>query len=529
MSEDLRFYLKSLARLIYFQTDEEDRFLLKLKEYVKKPSMKIKVFNPTMGLQDIDTVIGDWTAHKNPENKQAFSIDQVLEVIYKDEPKDENYVYVVFDAERYLTDANNQNAQNHRRLLNLVHSLRNDIRTVKMVIFVGHRRVIPEKLSRYFEVVQDKGLTTDEVEGIVSTACKHLDLPAPPNVQRLFKGMTGWEIEASIAQSVVKSKETNKHKPFIDPSYIIEYRRRALRKTDLLSYVDTKHCSFEDVGGQVRFKEWCQRTRACWDEKGRAFGLTPPKGVLAVGVWGCGKSISVKAMGHAWNLPVVQLEMGKFRSGQVGQSEANVYAAINLIERISPCIVWIDEAEKSLSGGQSSAATDSGTTSRMIGIFSTWLQETNAPVTLALTANSLATLPIEFVNRMDERFFFDLPSEKERIEIIKIHIAKLGRDPKSYNLAALAEKGEMLVGREIEQAVKAALRDSFFAGKSDLDEEILAKELEKKPRISRTMADEIQNLITWVGYDPEADDGIRAKYASPPTKREQGGGGLSFG
>jgi SpoVK/Ycf46/Vps4 family AAA+-type ATPase len=272
--------------------------------------------------------------------------------------------------------------------------------------------------------------------------------------------------------------------------------------------------TFKDVGGNDRFKAWADETQASWTEDGRKFGLKPPKGVLAVGVWGCGKSLSVKAMGAAWHLPVVQLEMGRLRSSGVGESEANVYRAVRMIEAMAPCIVWVDEAEKSLSGNASSGASDAGTTSRTIGILSTWLQETTAPICMAMTANSLKTMPVEFVNRMDERFFFNIPSEDERVAIFKIHLRKAGQNPDTFDLASLAEKSEKMVGREIEQAIQAAMIKSFNAKHPRLDEGILLEVLSKKPRIFRTMADEMKEIIDWVGFDPDADEGIRARFAS---------------
>jgi len=234
-------------------------------------------------------------------------------------------------------------------------------------------------------------------------------------------------------------------------------------------------------------------------------------------VWGCGKSLSVKAMGNAWGLPVVSLEMGKLRSSGVGESEANVYRAIRIIEAAAPCIVWIDEAEKSLSGGASSAQSDAGTTSRTIGILSTWLQETTAPICMAMTANSLTTLPVEFVNRMDERFFFDMPNEEDRVDILKIHLEKNGQNPDDFDLAKLAEASRLMVGREMEQALGSAMIESYSAKKSGLDEDILATELRRKPRIIKTMVDEVKAVLEWVGYDPEADDGVRARFAGKPN------------
>lgn len=508
MNPDLVFHLRSLTRCIYYVTDEEDVLFKELEVTLKKHENKIWVFNGAFGMVPLKALINNWSNRQAPMASTADNIQAALEQIYKDEPRDEQHFYIITDPERWLTDPNIQ-----RRLLNVLHHLHNDIRTIKIMLFVGTRRVIPEKISRYMEVITDKGLSADRINQLVTETCGHLKKPAPKDPVKLFKGLTTYEIEACIAQSIIHTKKSTEGS-HVSPSYVGEYRRRQLSKTDLVQHVDVSQFSFDQVGGQDRFKEWAMKTRNTWTEKGQSFGLKPPKGVLCVGVWGCGKSLSVKAMGHAWRLPVVSMEMGKLRSSGVGESEANVYRALRIIESVAPCIVWIDEAEKSLAGNQSSAQSDAGTTSRTIGILSTWLQETDAPVTLAMTANSLKTLPVEFVNRMDERFFFDLPNQQERVDILKIHLLKAGQDPGKFKLAHLAEKAKNMVGREIEQAILAAMTDSFDADKPALDEDILSEHLAKKPRVYKTMAVELQEVLQWVGYDEEADEGIRARFAS---------------
>lgn len=513
MNQDLLFHLRSLSRIIYFVTDEEDRFLVKLRDTLKKYAARTQVFNAAFGLVPIENLIRDWMSRAHAINNETANIHDALIQIYKDDPKDEQNFYVFTDPERWLADPHVV-----RRMLNIIHQQHNDIRNVKIMIFVGTRRFVPEKMQRYVEVINDKGLASDEIMDIVQRACEALQTTVPKDAEQMFRGLTSYEIDAAIAQSIVKTKKDTVNPKRIDPANISEFRRRQLSKTDLVQYVDTSGFSFDVVGGQGRFKDWSYKTRNSWTAAGQKFGLKPPKGILAVGVWGCGKSLSVKAMGHAWALPVVQLEMGRLRSSGVGESEANVYRAIRIIESASPCIVWIDEAEKSLSGGASSAQSDAGTTSRTIGILSTWLQETTAPVCLAMTANSLKTLPIEFINRMDERFFFDLPSEEDRIDILKIHIKKAGQNPNKYNLAMLADKAKNMVGREIEQSIGAAMIESFAEEKPCLDEKILAEELSRKPRIIKTMVDEVKEIVDWVGYDPDCDDGIRARYASKPNK-----------
>ena len=512
-NEELLFHLRALSRCIYFVTDEEDRFLIKLRDTLKKKAERAFVFNAAFGLVPLNQLIKDWGGRTHQENRDALDIHSALIQIYKDDPKDEQNFYIITDPERYLNDAHVQ-----RRVLNIMHQVHQDIRTIKLLIFVGTRKVIPEKLSRYMEVIHDTGLTQEEILATVEEACGYLGMTPPKDSARHFTGLTSYEIDQSVAQSIVKTRKDVVNPKRIDPGYIAEFRRRQLRKTDLVQYIDTSEFSFDQVGGAGRFKEWAKKSALAWTEKGRAFGLVPPKGILCVGIWGTGKSLTTKAMGAAWGLPVVGLEMGRLRSSGVGESEANVYRAIRIIESVAPCIVWIDEAEKSLSGGQSSGASDAGTTSRTIGILSTWLQETKAPVCLAMTANGLKTLPVEFTNRMDERFFFDMPSEEDRIDILKIHLGKVNQRVEDFNLAMLAEKADGMVGREIEQAIKAAMIESCAQDKPALDEGILARELEMKPRILRTMVDEVKEVMDWVGFDADRNEGIRARFASNPNR-----------
>lgn len=510
MNSDLVFHIKCLTRAIYFVTDEEDRFILELQELLKDSAKRTFVFNGTFGLKGIDDYIADWSTRAHAEMPKTSPHDALVS-IYKEDTKKTVPFYVFTDPERWLRDEHIQ-----RRVLNILHQ-GNDIRYVKILIFVGPRKFIPPSLQRYIHVINDKGLTAEETSNIVNNAASLLKLP-PPNDTTVFRGLTAFEIKSSISQSIIRTKVNGREGCKIEPGIILDYKRQQLSKTDLLQYVDTSKFSFNDVGGIHRFKAWAMKTRACWTPEGRAFGLKPPKGVLCVGVWGCGKSLSTKALGHAWKLPVVQLEMGKLRSNQVGESEGNIYRALRIIEAVAPCIVWIDEAEKSLAGAHSSSQSDAGTTSRVIGILSTWLQETDAPVCVAMTANSLGNVPIEFVNRMDERFFFDLPSEEDRTDILKIHLKKAGQDPSKFELAELAEKAKHMVGREIEQAIGAAMMDSFNAEKPHLDPDILSKSIVQKPRIVKTMVDELEAVRAWVGYDPEIDDGIRARYAAKPER-----------
>jgi len=494
---------------VYVVTDEEDRFIVDFHEQMKKHEDRIWVFNAALGLKRVTDLIKDWSSRAHAVETSAAQINEALIRVYQDDPKDKEHFYLFTDPERWFKDEHVI-----RRVLNIIHQLHQDLRIVKCMIFVGPRRVIPEKLARYFEVVQCSGLSKQETTELVEGFCKQLQTKVPNNPETLFRGMTSYEIEQVITQSVVKTKKDAVNPKRVDPTFVAEYKRNQIRKTDLVQIIETEGTTFESVGGADRFKEWVTETTSCWSEEGQRFGLKPPKGVLLVGVYGCGKSLSAKALAAEWKLPLVQFEMGKLRSSGVGDSEANLYRALRIVESVSPCIMWIDEAEKSLSGGQSSAQSDAGTTSRLLGILSTWAQESKSPVCLVMTANSLKTLPAEMVNRMPERFFFDIPDEEARIDIIKIQAKAVSQDVSNFSLAELAEKAKLLVGREIEQAIASAMTRSFNAKKPALDETILGEELTRKPRIIKTMGDEIKEIIDWVGYDPEVDDGIRARLAS---------------
>lgn len=519
LDEDVRFHIRCLSHIIYYVTEEEDLFISQLQVALTKYAKTTKVWNPAFGLQPINSLVEDWESKAHQEHKETQEINSALIQIYKDNQEGERSFYVITDADRYMNDP-----QVIRRLLNIIHQLNRSESTAKILILVSPKLVVHQKLAKYVEVVHDKGLPEEGLRDHVDDICKKLGVTTPVTVKN-FKGLTATEVEASIAQSVVDTQLKNNGVSKVDLKLVADYKRRQLKKTDLLTHVDVSNYSFNEVGGVKRFKGWVEKTKANWTEEGQNFGLVPPKGIIALGVWGCGKSLSIKAMAHAWKLNLLQLELGKLRQSGVGDSEANVYRIIAMAETMAPCILWADEADKSFSGGQSSALTDGGTTNRMIGILSTWLQETKSQVCLAMTANNISMVPPEFIRRTNKRFFFDLPSEDERIEILKIHLTKRRQDPTQYNLAALAEAANRMAGSEVEQAIEEAMTDSFNADKDGLDEDILTHELEIRPRLLLTLGDELKAMRSWVGFDSKSDEGVRASLASNPSEDQVRVGG----
>lgn len=527
MHPDLKRNLSCLTYVNYVVTDEEDRVINAIaNSFVKRsgpqkasekgrPKVTVKVYSSSFGLIPVEQLQSSLRTRALARDEQFSNAIKAMETIYLEDTLDGVHYYIITDPERYLQDHDFV-----RRILNIIHQVRSDINIVKCIYFVGATLVIPPKLASYIHVIRDDNLSREEIQEILDGLTEKVRERLPDDAHSWFTGLTAYQVTSAAAQSIGMTKKDPdpENRGIVTKERVLHYKRERLRKTELLKLLDVSGVSFDQVGGVDRFKKWAVETRHSWTAEGRAFGLKPPKGVLAVGVWGCGKSLCVKALGNAWGLPVVELELGKLRDSGVGNTEANTYRATRYIEAMAPCIVMCDEAEKSFSGAHSSSHSDAGTTSRALGILSTWHQETTAEICLALTTNSIRTLPVEFTNRISERFFFDLPSEDDRVDILKIHLQMFGKLSKEqiarFALRRLAEASESMVPREMEQAVEAALRKSFVEKKPCLDFEILEQELRTKPRILKTMDAELREVLNWVGYDSDSHDGLRARYAS---------------
>jgi SpoVK/Ycf46/Vps4 family AAA+-type ATPase len=252
----------------------------------------------------------------------------------------------------------------------------------------------------------------------------------------------------------------------------------------------------EDVGGHDLLKDWLIKRSSALTDRARGFGIPTPKGLLLLGVQGCGKSLVAKAVSAAWNLPLLKLDVGRIFGSLVGQSEENMRKAIRVAEGVAPCILWADELEKGF-GGMSSSG-DSGTSQRVLATFLSWMQEKTKPVFMIATANDVTKLPPELLRkgRFDEIFFIDLPSEIERELIFSIHLKKRKRDPEHYDLKELAGKTAGFSGAEIEQVVIAALFTAFDAGR-ELNQHDLVAEATAQVPLSTMMAEEIADLRAW--------------------------------
>lgn len=278
---------------------------------------------------------------------------------------------------------------------------------------------------------------------------------------------------------------------------ILSEKEQIIRKSGMLEYYPAQE-KVDHIGGLDDLKEWLRKRKMAFSDEARKFGLPTPKGVLLVGVQGCGKSLCAKAAASLWHVPLLRLDLGRVFSGIVGSSEENVRMAIRVAESVAPAILWVDEIEKALAGTQSSSFSDAGTTSRVFGTFITWLQEKTAPVFVIATANNISQLPPELLRkgRFDEIFFVDLPDHAERLDILKIHLTKRKRNPEEYNLRTLADASDGFSGAELEEAISSALFD-VFDNRQELTTQAILNSINSTYPLSRTMKEEIDRIREW--------------------------------
>lgn len=307
--------------------------------------------------------------------------------------------------------------------------------------------------------------------------------------------------------SYVLAKSLIRHRTF-DINTILSEKKAIIRKSGLLEYYETDHM-FADVGGLTVLKDWLQKRQASFTQKARDFGLPLPKGILLIGIPGCGKSLTAKAVGALWQMPLLRLDVGKVFSGLVGSSEGNIRKVIQTAEAVAPAVLWLDELEKGFSGVQSSGVSDAGTTARVFGSFITWLQEKTSPVFVIATANDVSLMPPELLRkgRFDEIFFVDMPTEKERSDIFRIHLEKKGRDPEAFDLNALARTAKGFSGAEIEQAVVGALYNAFFDS-DEIDTERVQKACDEVIPLGTTMKEKIDELREWAAVRARSASGL---------------------
>jgi SpoVK/Ycf46/Vps4 family AAA+-type ATPase len=307
-------------------------------------------------------------------------------------------------------------------------------------------------------------------------------------------GLTKDEAEKVYRKAFVKAGKLTEE----EVDVILSEKKQLIRRNGILEYIEEDE-TLQSVGGLEELKHWLTQRSDAFTERAREYGLPQPKGMLILGVPGCGKSLIAKTTARLWGLPLLRLDMGRVYDGSmVGRSEANLRNALKTAESISPAILFIDELDKAFAGGAGSGDSDGGTSSRIFGSFLTWMQEKTSPVFVMATANRVERLPGEFLRkgRFDEIFFVDLPNPEERQDIFKIHLNKRRPDVDRFELGQLAKVSDGFSGAEIEQAIIAAMYEAFAQDREFTQLDIIAAIKSTLP-LSRTMMEQVTALRDW--------------------------------
>jgi len=278
---------------------------------------------------------------------------------------------------------------------------------------------------------------------------------------------------------------------------VLEAKRQAMHTGGLLETIK-RDSSFADVAGLQRLRDWIGKRKSALTPEGQRFGLVPPKGVLITGVQGCGKSLAAKAIAGEWGYELARLDAGALYDKFVGESEKRLKKALDVAQKISPAVLWIDEIEKAFASAGSSGDADAGLSQRLLATLLTWMQDRESGVFLAATSNNITILPPEMLRkgRFDEIFFVDLPGVASRTALFALHIRKRGRDATGFDLAKLAGASDGFSGAEIEQVIAAGLYTAF-GQKQQLSTEILLAEIQATQPLSVTRAEEITAIRGW--------------------------------
>ncbi len=403
-------------------------------------------------------------------------------------------LFLVKDFRPYLSDP-----QIVRQLRDLAPVL---IEQSKTLLFMGPDTEIPVELLRdalKFELPLP-GLDELHTELKAVLAAESANRPAPLTVtmdqeERLVRtmlGLTSTQARKSFQRAFLGRNEVDEE----IYTQLIGEKKVMIQGSEMLEFQELTE-GVKDIGGLDALKDWVSKRSLAFSESARKQGIPAPKGVLLLGVQGCGKSLTSRAIAKLLAFPLVRLDVATLLSGDKGQSEKNMRDVLALMEMIAPAVLWLDEIEKGFAGANGEAGSDS-TMVRIMGRFLTWMQENPAPVFVVATANSVTGLPPEMLRRgrFDELFFVDLPNYHERKQILEIHLRKRRFDPASFDIAKLAERSEGYSGAELEQVVLAAMVETY--GSADgITQAALEKAREETVPLSVTMEEKIFHLREW--------------------------------
>jgi SpoVK/Ycf46/Vps4 family AAA+-type ATPase len=483
MKEELSILVQAQYPLIYLVTSEEERAEQTIEALAQtKPPRRVFIWTVTHG-------IVEYGQPRNVTQHNTVSPEAAIEwAIRQREPS----IFVFKDLHpfidspavtRWLRDAIASFKETQRTIV-LMSPVQNvPIELEKEVVVLDYPLPDMSELN----VVLSQQLELSRVRRTVTTEAREKLLKAA-------LGLTRDEAEKVYRKAQVTSGRLTE----AEVDIVLSEKKQLIRRNGILEYIEEDE-TLDAVGGLEELKHWLRQRSNAFTERAREYGLPQPKGMMILGVPGCGKSLIAKTTSRLWGLPLLRLDMGRVYDGSmVGRSEANLRNALKTAESISPAILFIDEIDKAFAGSSGSADSDGGTSSRIFGSFLTWMQEKTSPVFVMATANRVERLPGEFLRkgRFDEIFFVDLPNAEERKDIFRIHLSKRRTDITRFDLDQLVLVCDGFSGAEIEQALVAAMYEAFAQDREFTQLDIIAAIRATLP-LSKTMQEQVTALRDW--------------------------------
>ena len=411
-----------------------------------------------------------------------------------------------------------------RQLRNLARVLPTQpLTSAQAIVVLSPNGDVPPELAPHATVIEwpmpDREEIAEILDAAIAALPEELRAVAAPNGSRdaaitAAVGLTGEEASKAFRRSLVQSRT-------VDPAMVAGEKKRVIAREGVLEWVDPLPGGLDAVGGLDQIKTWTLARKLAYSAKARAYGLPAPKGMLLVGVQGCGKTLTAKATATAFDCPLIRVDLGALKSKFVGESEGNLRKALRVIESVGRCVVWIDEIEKALAGATQGAA-DGGVSADALGTILSWMQDRTTEAFVIATANSVEALPPELLRkgRFDELFFVDLPTRGERIEILRAALKANGREPEvlghSTQLALVAEVTNSFAGSEIAAIVPEAMFAAFADGEREITTADLVKAARNTVPLSQTSAEKIDALRKWAkGRARPATSSTQADQAAP--------------
>ena len=476
-NDELTLLLKARYPIIYINTIEEDRV-----EYVIRKNIKTSLNRSIYSWDFVD-------GYTNNPNNDGFGKRNPLQALELVErlTAETPALFLLKDFNRFLSDvAISRKLKNISRILKL---------QPKTIVIICSELNIPRELKDLITILNFNLPIESEINQELNRLIVSLNIEIDPELlEKLTRACQGLSLERirRVLSKIIASYKT------IDESSIdilLSEKKQIISQTQILEYSSANE-NIKNIGGVANLKDWLTKRKTSFSIQASNYGLPTPRGLLLIGIQGTGKSLTAKAIATEWQLPLLKLDVGKLFGGIVGESESRLRQMIEVSETLSPCILWIDEIDKAFNSGESQG--DSGTSSRVLGTFLSWLSEKTKPVFVVATANNVDLLPLELIRkgRFDEIFFLDLPRKQERAQIFEIHIREFR--PKTWDVfdyLKLAQLSESFSGAEIRQSIIESMYEAFYEKREFTTEDICSslKELIPLAQLENKQTLKLQN------------------------------------